>query len=81
MILPDFGRFSFAEYVASGFNISGDTVLMFTCRAFAFVLPVFIVAILVFEESGDWKVRKGIGDQGLELAAGLRVSHRKRGDR
>lgn len=46
MILPDFGRFSFAEYVASGFNVSGDTILTFTCRAFAFALPVFIVGYL-----------------------------------
>jgi hypothetical protein len=45
-ILPDFGRFSFAEYVASGFNISGDTLLTFACRAFAFVLPVFVAAYL-----------------------------------
>ncbi len=46
MILPDFGRFSFAEYVASGFAISGDTLLMFTCRAFAFAVPVFIAGYL-----------------------------------
>ena len=42
-ILPDFGRFSFADYVASGFNVSGDTILTFTCRALAFVFPVFVV--------------------------------------
>jgi ABC-type transport system involved in multi-copper enzyme maturation permease subunit len=45
-ILPDFGRFSFSEYVASGFNIPGDTILTYTCRAFAFVLPVFVAAYL-----------------------------------
>jgi hypothetical protein len=45
-VLPDFGRFSFSEYVASGFNIPGDTILAYTCRAFAFVLPVFVVAYL-----------------------------------
>lgn len=45
-ILPDFGKFSFAEYVASGFNISGDTILVFTCRAFAFVVPVFVAGYL-----------------------------------
>jgi len=45
-ILPNFGRFSFAEYVASGFNISDDTVLTFACRAFAFVLPVFVAGYL-----------------------------------
>jgi hypothetical protein len=46
MILPDFGRFSFSEYVASGFNISGDTLLMYTCRAFAFAIPVFVAGYL-----------------------------------
>jgi hypothetical protein len=45
-VLPDFGRFSFADYVAYGFNVSGDTVLTFTCRAFAFVLPVFVAGYL-----------------------------------
>ena len=34
-ILPDFGKFSFSEFVASGFNIPGDTLLIYTCRAFA----------------------------------------------
>jgi ABC-type transport system involved in multi-copper enzyme maturation permease subunit len=45
-VLPDFGRFSFSEYVASGFDIPGDTILAYTCRAFAFVLPVFVVGYL-----------------------------------
>ncbi len=45
-ILPDFSRFSFAEFVASGFNVPGDTVLTYTCRTFAFVVPVFVVAYL-----------------------------------
>ena len=45
-VLPDFGRFNFSEYVASGFNISGDTILTYTCRAFAFVLPVFVAGYL-----------------------------------
>ena len=45
-LLPDFGRFSFADYVASGFNISGDTILTFAVRALAFVLPVFVAAYL-----------------------------------
>jgi hypothetical protein len=45
-VLPDFGRFSFADYVAYGFNVSGDTVLVFTCRAFAFVVPVFVAGYL-----------------------------------
>ena len=45
-MLPDFGRFSFSEYVASGFNIPGDTMLTYTCRAFAFLLPVFVAGYL-----------------------------------
>jgi hypothetical protein len=46
MILPDFGTFSFADYVASGFNVSGDTILTVTCRALAFVAPVFVAGYL-----------------------------------
>ena len=45
-VLPDFGRFSFSDYVAYGFNISGDTALMFTCRAMGFLLPVFVAGYL-----------------------------------
>ena len=45
-ILPDFGRFSFSEYVASGFNIPGDTALIYACRTFAFLLPVFVAGYL-----------------------------------
>jgi len=45
-VLPDFGRFNFSDYVASGYNIPGDTVLIYTCRAFAFLLPVFVAAYL-----------------------------------
>jgi hypothetical protein len=45
-ILPDFGHFSFAELVASGFNVSGDMLLTFTCRAFAFAAPVFVAGYL-----------------------------------
>jgi hypothetical protein len=45
-VLPDFGRFSFADYVAYGFNISGDTILTFSCRALGFLLPVFVAAYL-----------------------------------
>lgn len=45
-ILPDFGRFSFADYVASGFDVSGETILTFACRAVAFVVPVFVVGYL-----------------------------------
>jgi hypothetical protein len=45
-ILPDFSRFSFAEFVASGFNVPGDTVLVVACRAFAFALPMFVAAYI-----------------------------------
>jgi ABC-type transport system involved in multi-copper enzyme maturation permease subunit len=45
-IMPEFGRFNFSDYVASGFNISGDTILAYACRAFAFVLPVFVAGYL-----------------------------------
>jgi hypothetical protein len=43
-ILPDFGRFSFAEFVASGFSVPGETVLIGVIRAFAFALPMFVAA-------------------------------------
>jgi len=45
-ILPEFGRFSFAGFVADGFNVPGDTVLTYTCRAFAFLIPVFFAGYL-----------------------------------
>jgi hypothetical protein len=45
-VLPDFGRFSFSEYVASGYSVPGDTILMYTLRMFAFVLPVFVAGYL-----------------------------------
>ena len=45
-VIPDFGHFSFADYVAYGFNISGDTALTFTCRAMAYLLPVFVAGYL-----------------------------------
>jgi ABC-type transport system involved in multi-copper enzyme maturation permease subunit len=45
-LLPDFGRFSFSGYVASGFNIPGDTILVYACRALGFVLPVFVAGYL-----------------------------------
>ena len=61
-ILPDFGRFSFAEYVASGFNISGDTILTATCRAFAFVLPVFVVGYLCLKNREMGNEEVGIRD-------------------
>lgn len=46
MILPDFSRINFAEYVASGFNVSGDLMLLSVFRTFAFVLPVFVAGYL-----------------------------------
>jgi hypothetical protein len=46
-ILPDFQRFSFSEFVASGFSIPGDSMLLsYACRTLAFVLPVFVVGYL-----------------------------------
>jgi hypothetical protein len=45
MLVPDFGRYSFADYVAYGFNIPGDQVLKFTFRMLAFVIPVFVAGL------------------------------------
>jgi hypothetical protein len=45
MLVPDFGHYSFADYVAYGFNIPGDQILKFTCRMLAFVIPVFIAGV------------------------------------
>jgi hypothetical protein len=43
-IVPAFGRFGYAEYVAYGFDISPDLVLMRFVNALAFLLPVFVAA-------------------------------------
>ena len=43
-VLPAFGRFSYAEYVAYGFDISLELVLMRSVNALAFLLPVFVAA-------------------------------------
>jgi hypothetical protein len=43
-ILPAFGSFSYSDYVAYGFNISGELILIRTLNAFAFLLPVFVAA-------------------------------------
>ena len=51
-ILPDFGRFSFSDYVASGFNISGDTLLTFTCRALGVRAAGVRGGVSVSEEPG-----------------------------
>lgn len=45
-VLPSFGQFSFSGYVSNGFDIPGSTILAYTCRAFAFLLPVFVLAYL-----------------------------------
>ncbi len=41
-LLPAFGRFSYADYVANGFDISPQLILMRTIHALAFVLPLFV---------------------------------------
>jgi len=43
-ILPSFGSFSYSDYVAYGFNISGELILIRSLNAFAFLLPVFVAA-------------------------------------
>jgi len=43
-ILPAFGRFSYAEHVAYGFDVSPELVLMRAVNALAFLLPVFVAA-------------------------------------
>ncbi len=43
-VLPAFGRFSYAEHVAYGFDVSPELVLMRLVNALAFLLPVFVAA-------------------------------------
>ena len=46
-VLPDLSRYQvFANSVASGFNIPGDTLLAYTLRTFGFMLPLFVAAYL-----------------------------------
>ncbi len=45
-ILPAFGEFSFADHVAYGFDISGAVILKNTCRAAAYLVPLFVAAYL-----------------------------------
>jgi hypothetical protein len=45
MLVPDFSRFSFSDYVAYGFNIPGDQILKFSFRMLAFVIPVFVAGL------------------------------------
>ncbi len=43
-VVPDFGQFSFVDFVAYGYNIPGDYVLRYTCILLAFVIPTVIAA-------------------------------------
>lgn len=43
-ILPSFGKFSYADYVAYGFDISLELILMRAVNALAFMLPLFVAA-------------------------------------
>jgi ABC-type transport system involved in multi-copper enzyme maturation permease subunit len=43
-VLPEFGHFNFADYVAYGFDISADTVGHAALGAVAFLLPIFVAA-------------------------------------
>jgi hypothetical protein len=45
-ILPPFGDFSCADYVAYGFDVSPDVMLINAFRAMAFLLPVFVAGYL-----------------------------------
>jgi hypothetical protein len=48
-VLPDFDKFSFADFVANGFNIPGELMLQCFCNAVAFVVPVFIASYFCFK--------------------------------
>jgi ABC-type transport system involved in multi-copper enzyme maturation permease subunit len=41
-VMPAFGRFSFSDYVAYGYDVSANLALQSACRAMAFLLPVFV---------------------------------------
>ncbi len=43
-VLPPFGRFSYADYVAYGFDVAPELVLMRLVNALAFVVPLFVAA-------------------------------------
>jgi hypothetical protein len=45
MLVPDFGRFSFSDYVAYGFDIPGDQIMKFVFRMLAFVIPVIVAGL------------------------------------
>jgi len=42
-LLPSFGRFSYADYVAYGFDVSPQLLAIRTLTVVGFVLPTFIV--------------------------------------
>ena len=43
-MVPPFGEFSYAEYVACGFDISSGSILIGSVKALGFLLPVFVVS-------------------------------------
>ena len=51
-LLPEFGRFDFANHVSYGFNISGDLLVQSFCRAAAFVVPLFVAGYLPQDAGG-----------------------------
>ena len=48
-IIPDFEKYSLSEYVANGFNISGNTMVQCFLQAGAFMVPVFIASYICFK--------------------------------
>jgi hypothetical protein len=49
MILPDFEKLSFADYVANGFNIPGELFVKCLCTAAAFIIPIFVASYFCFK--------------------------------
>jgi hypothetical protein len=45
-LLPPFGEFSCANFVASGFNIPPDFIFTRTATALAFLAPLFVIGYL-----------------------------------
>ena len=43
MLMPHFDRFSYANHVASGFNVSWDLILVGLMSVIGFCLPVFVI--------------------------------------
>jgi hypothetical protein len=48
-VLPDFEKYSFADYVANGFNIPGEMIIQCLLTAAAFIVPVFIASYFCFK--------------------------------